>query len=216
LQQALQPLQTRGLVELHRLETPTLGALQRTLRQQEYHVFHFIGHGSFDADSDQGLLIVRGNEGQNRTVSGQEMAMMLCDEKSLRLAILNACEGGRTSVQTPFAGVAQNLVQQGIPAVLAMQFEISDAATITLSSEFYAALADRYPVDAALRPRRAKPSSPATKEPNGAPLSSICGRRMAGFSILSARPRSPLSLRFKICRQSPPSICSQPKADARG
>ena len=50
----------------------------------------------------------------------------------------------------PFAGVAQSLVQQRIPAVIAMQFEISDQAAIAFSRGFYSALADGFPVDAAL------------------------------------------------------------------
>jgi hypothetical protein len=64
--------------------------------------------------------------------------------------VLNACEGARTSRTDPFAGAAQSLVQQGLAAVIAMQFEISDEAAITFSHEFYGALADGYPVDAAL------------------------------------------------------------------
>ncbi|HJQ94908.1 MAG TPA: CHAT domain-containing protein, partial [Acidimicrobiia bacterium] len=63
---------------------------------------------------------------------------------------LNSCEGARTSPTDPFAGTAQSLVQQGIPAVIAMQFEITDEAAILLSHEFYAALSDGYPVDTAL------------------------------------------------------------------
>jgi hypothetical protein len=54
----------------------------------------------------------------------------------------------------PFAGTAQELVRQGIPAVVAMQFEISDEAAITFSLEFYRALADGCPVDAALTEAR--------------------------------------------------------------
>ena len=49
---------------------------------------------------------------------------------------------------------ARSLVQSGIPAVVAMQFEISDQAAITLAHEFYAALSDSYPVDAALAEAR--------------------------------------------------------------
>jgi len=76
------------------------------------------------------------------------------DEKTLRLALLNACEGGRASKTDPFAGVGQSLLQQGVPAVIAMQFEVTDDTAITLAHSFYAALADGYPVDAALTEAR--------------------------------------------------------------
>ncbi len=71
-----------------------------------------------------------------------------------RLAVLNACEGARQSSTDPFSGVAQALVQQGLPAVVAMQFEITDVAAQLFSQDFYAALADNYPIDAALAQAR--------------------------------------------------------------
>src|ERR687891_418675 len=46
------------------------------------------------------------------------------------------------------------IVLQGIPAVIAMQFEITDAAAIVFSQGFYEALAGGYPVDAALAEAR--------------------------------------------------------------
>ena len=93
-------------------------------------------------------------DGKGRAVSGQYLGALLHDERTLRLAILNACEGARSSRSDPFAGVAQSLVKQGVPAVIAMQFEITDEAAITLASEFYSALADGYPVDGALAEAR--------------------------------------------------------------
>jgi len=111
---------------------------------------HFVGHGGFDTQAQDGVLILEDEQGRGRRVSGQSLATVLTDHAPLRLVVLNSCEGARTARADPFAGVAQSLVQQGIPAVIAMQFEISDAASITFAHEFYAALADGYPVDAAL------------------------------------------------------------------
>ncbi len=154
LKEALGDLEQRGLVALERLEEATLAALQRRLRRGEYHIFHFIGHGGFDERAQDGVLLLEGEHGRGRSVSGQDLGTLLHDERTLRLAILNACEGARTSRSDPFVGTAQSLVQQGIPAVIAMQFEITDEAAITLAHEFYAAVADGYPVDAALAEAR--------------------------------------------------------------
>lgn len=150
VQKALGPLVDQGTVQLHRLADPSLAGLQKYLRRVDVHVLHFVGHGDFDSASSTGTLIFADEHGRGRPVGGQELGTLLYDEKSIRLAVLNACEGARTSRSDPFAGVAQSLVQQGIPAVIAMQFQISDPAAIELSSSFYAALADGYPVDAAL------------------------------------------------------------------
>jgi len=54
----------------------------------------------------------------------------------------------------PFCRRAQKLIRQGIPAVVAMQFEITDSAAITFAEGFYKAAADGYPVDAALAESR--------------------------------------------------------------
>jgi len=154
LQEALSALEERGLVALERLEEATLAALQRKLRQGEYHILHFIGHGTFSESREDGVLVMEDELGRSRPVSGQDLGMLLHDHRSLRLAILNACEGARTSSSDPFAGTAQSLVQQGIPAVIGMQFPVTDPAAITLAHEFYGALADGYPVDASLAEAR--------------------------------------------------------------
>jgi hypothetical protein len=75
---------------------------------------------------------------------------MIRGHRSLRLVVLNACEGARSARDDPLGGVAQALARQGIPAVIAMQFEISDPAAIAFSQSFYQAIADGLPVDVAM------------------------------------------------------------------
>ena len=150
LEKAVGGLKWKNRLILDRLSKPTLGALQRQIRRTHYHIFHFIGHGTFDERLQTGVLLLEDSRGRGRPVSGEHIGTLLHDERSLRLAFLNACEGARTSASDPFAGTAQCLVQQGIPAVIAMQFEISDEAAIILTREFYSALTEGYPVDAAL------------------------------------------------------------------
>jgi hypothetical protein len=152
--EALADLEQRGLVTVERQEVATLAELQRRLRQGQYHIFHFIGHGGFDDQAQDGVLILEDPEERGRRVSAQFLGTLLHDHRPLRLAVLNACEGARASRSDPFAGTAQSLVQQGIPAVIAMQFEVTDEAAICFTREFYAAVAGGYPVDAALAEAR--------------------------------------------------------------
>jgi hypothetical protein len=154
LNEALGGLIDGGQVRLDRLAEARLGALQRALRLGEYHVLHFIGHGGFDPATQDGVLVLCDEAGKGRRVTAEHLGTLLHDHRSLRLAVLNACEGSRASRADPLAGVAQTLVQQGVPAAIAMQFEITDEAAITFSDEFYAATADGYPVDAALAAAR--------------------------------------------------------------
>jgi CHAT domain-containing protein len=82
--------------------------------------------------------------------SAEKLGVLLREEKTLRLAVLNACQGGAASTDDIFSGTAQSLIHQEIPAVVAMQFEISDDSAITFSHEFYQALAHGDPIDAAV------------------------------------------------------------------
>ena len=143
-----------GQLAIDRLEAASLEALQRRLRRDRYHIFHFIGHGEFDQNLQQGVLVLEAENRRGHKVDSQFLGMLLHDHESLRVAILNACEGARTSRTDPFAGSAQSLVQQGIPAVIAMQFEIADDVASRFAHEFYGALADGYPIDASLTEAR--------------------------------------------------------------
>jgi tetratricopeptide (TPR) repeat protein len=154
MNEALSDLEQRGLVTVERQQNATLSELQRRLRQSEYHIFHFVGHGGFDEQVDDGLLVLEDAEERGRRVSAQFIGTLLHDHRPLRLAVLNACEGARASRADPFAGTAQSLVQQGVPAVIAMQFEVTDEAAICFTREFYSALAAGYPVDAGLAEAR--------------------------------------------------------------
>jgi hypothetical protein len=155
LESAFKPLIQRGLVVLERLQKPTLGELQKALRRDQFHIFHFIGHGKFVVHKQDGVLLMEEElNGRGRPVSGQYLGVLLHDHQWLRMVVLNACEGARTSQSDPYAGVAQALVQQGIPAVIAMQFPIFEDSAIEFAYEFYGAIADGFPVDASISEAR--------------------------------------------------------------
>jgi hypothetical protein len=137
-----------GMAQVDRLENGTLSSLRRQLTVQKYHVLHFIGHGGFDEQGQDGALALESAEGKTRLVTGRSLGMMV-HHRTLRLAVLNACEGDRSAPDDPFSGVAQGLVRQSIPAVIAMQFEISDPAALVFSQSFYQGIADGLPIDVA-------------------------------------------------------------------
>ena len=154
LEEALAEPIRRGVLTLGRMDDATMGNLQQRLRRNRYHVFHFIGHGAFDERAQEGVLLLEGDDGAGDPVSGEFLRALFQNHEDLRLAVLNSCEGARTSPTDPFAGTALSLVKGGVSAVIAMQLEITDDAAITFSSEFYAALTDGLPVDAALAEAR--------------------------------------------------------------
>lgn len=154
LRQSLAPLEREGLLTIDRMKGGSLAGLQRQLQAAEYHIIHFIGHGSFDEQRDDGMLLLEDHAGRSRPTTGNELATVLHDHQSLRLVVLNSCEGGRASTNVPFGGLAQALVRQRIPAVVAMQCEISDGAANAFAIAFYGALARGSTLDAAIADSR--------------------------------------------------------------
>ncbi|WP_404392904.1 CHAT domain-containing protein [Humibacillus xanthopallidus] len=139
-----------GLLELVVVADATLANLQRALLQ-DVHVFHFIGHGGFDEVTQEGVLALeREDHGAAHFVTGARLGTLLHDASSLQLAVLNACEGARTSSGDAFSGVGQALVRQGLPAVVAMQSEISDRAALDFSHQFYWFLTQGLGIEATL------------------------------------------------------------------
>jgi hypothetical protein len=154
LETALAPMVAAGQVELHWADAATLPALLRALRGAEFHVFHFVGHGAYDEERRDGVLLLEDDDGRSLPISGKQMGAILRAHRWLRLAVLNACEGARSSDTDPFAGVAASLVRREIPAVVAMQFEITDEAALLFAEHFYKALVTGAPVDAAVAQTR--------------------------------------------------------------
>lgn len=154
VEKAIKGLQANGLVELVWLEGQTWRDLQKTMRTGVWHVFHFIGHGGFDPNTEEGLIALRDEESHAHYFTATELGRLLADHKPLRLVILNSCEGAKGSERDLFSSTASILLRRGIPAVLAMQYKISDRAAIEFSRAFYEALADGMPVDAAVAEAR--------------------------------------------------------------
>jgi len=154
LEQAIAPLQAANLVELHWLENATRRALQRALRRDHWHLFHFIGHGDFDQQREEGLVAFCNDQGRAQLMSAGDLGHLLADHDTLRLAVLNACASAQGSHNDRFASTAATLVRSGIPAVIAMQHSISDRAAIEFSQTFYESLADGLPVDGAVTEAR--------------------------------------------------------------
>jgi hypothetical protein len=150
VEEATRELQAQGRVELVWLRGETWRDLMRAMRRGPWHVFHFIGHGGYDANRDEGLVAFADETGYARFLLAEDVGQLLKDHFSLRLVLLNSCEGARGSERDAFSSTAATLVRPGIPAVLAMQYEITDDAAIEFSRTFYEAVADGLPLDAAV------------------------------------------------------------------
>ena len=153
VEKAVSTMKKAGRVELKWLPSATPESLRQALLD-EYHVLHYIGHSSF-TEANDGAIYLRNADGSAAEVDGTKLANMLSDQNSMRLVVLNSCEGARTTLSDPYAGVATTLIQLGMPAVVAMQFEISDEAAQLFSAVMYENLVGRRdPIDAAVSEAR--------------------------------------------------------------
>jgi tetratricopeptide (TPR) repeat protein len=93
-------------------------------------------------------------DGKAQVVDSERLRVLVQGRSRLALIVLNSCLGTMGGDSQPFSSVAAGLVKSGIPAVIAMQFEISDEAAREISQIFYTALSLNMPVDAALTEAR--------------------------------------------------------------
>lgn len=114
------------------------------------YIFHFTGHGAIGtqrddfnrgADKETGyILLLADHVTKKRDLMGaQELARHL-HGAGVRLAVLGACHSGARDATYPWDGVAGALAANGIPAIIAMQYEVVDTQAIAFSRAFYAAL----------------------------------------------------------------------------
>lgn len=149
---------TRELAEVHaalvgmgdhvRIEAEehiTTSKLQKLLRQG-FHIWHFVGHGSVNADGTAGRLQFEDGNGGLKAVSAQELGILL-NRSSVRLVMLNSCQSGQLALD-PFRSMAPALIRAQIPAVVAMQFSVPQHSARAFAVEFYRALAEGFPIDA--------------------------------------------------------------------
>ncbi|MGD2115092.1 MAG: CHAT domain-containing protein, partial [Acidobacteriota bacterium] len=145
-----------GRAEIELVRETTLERLRERLLRGGFHVLHFMGHGEFVEGEDgraEGALVFDDPTGRPRRVPASLLAESLRGLTDLRLVVLNACDAARFPRRRgvdPYSGVAAALVLAGLPAVVAMQFPISNRAAVAFGGGLYRALAAGDPVDAAV------------------------------------------------------------------
>src|SRR5215207_7599296 len=189
VEEATRGLREGGSLELTWLEGQTWRHLQRAMRRGPWHIFHFVGHGGFDPATEEGAIALSDDAGHMHLLRARSLAELLDDHYPLRLVFLNSCEGARGSESDAFSSTAATLVRRGVPAVVAMQYEVTDRAAIEFSRDFYEALADSLPVDAAVTEARAAVSMDSMLE-WGTPVLYMHSPDGRVFDILATSPRA--------------------------
>lgn len=155
LEESLSELINEGQIQLGWVDGDTHKDLQEAIRKDDWHVFHYIGHGGFDDVRQRGYLLFGDdrNPAKSMKIPARSLSRIL-DAEDFKLVVLNACEGATGSSSNIFSSTASELISGGISAVLAMQYPITDDAAIELAGTFYSAISDGVPVDYALTDAR--------------------------------------------------------------
>jgi hypothetical protein len=122
-----------------------------TILSKEPHIFHFIGHGRLENESNQEIgqiALVDPDFGEAMWVDADYFSELFNQHRP-GIIMLQACEGATLSTSQAFAGLASRVVQQNIPVVVAMQYEVSNATASRFARRFYQQLAEDDPVDIA-------------------------------------------------------------------
>jgi CHAT domain-containing protein len=145
VERALAPLAAAGRIEAKAIaQGATLADLLAALRRG-VDLWHFAGHGAADG------IYFTGARGQEMLVEAETLGQLLAGE-GVRLAVLNACRAGAGGGQA--ASVAGALLRADVPAVVAMQADVSDATADAFAAAFYDAIAVGQGVDRAVTAAR--------------------------------------------------------------
>lgn len=136
------------------VEPATRDTLDAVLAQKP-HILHFVGHGQLadDNGSAVGQMAVVNDAGYAEWVDGSQFANLLNRHRPA-IVLLQACEGAASDTSRAYANAASYLVDQNIPVVVAMQYEISNATARRFARRFYQQVAAGKPVDEAAQEGR--------------------------------------------------------------
>lgn len=138
----------------------TLSAQARDLNRRfmngdggkRWDIFHFIGHGGHDPVKKMGFIVVQEEGGvKGKPLYADDLREFVCQPgRTPGLVVLNSCSGAKAEPGMLFSSVAEELIRGGVPAVIAMQFEISDNMGIEFSNTFYSYLVEKVSIQSAL------------------------------------------------------------------
>ncbi len=148
-----------GRVVIEELPDATPNALVSKVRQSPPDIFHFIGHGAL-LKSGGGALALDNGRSAHVLLDGDRM-LRLFQGGDTKLIILSACQSGATSDKAEksssaeaFMGLAPKLVWGGLPAVVAMQYDLPNLAARPFMQTLYEFLALGRPLDTAVTEAR--------------------------------------------------------------
>ncbi len=205
IMRALQPLVARRAIAIRVERRVNERSLQDALREgvvtkakqapTPIHVVHWIGHGGIDRSTGSAAILLEREDHRPDVVDGERLATVLSGS-DIRLVFLNACDSaaatdpdaalGESSFEMT-TGVAEAILQSGIPGIIGMQAAILDDRARSFARDFYEALADGRGIDVAVQAARGLVK--AGPDGSGADIGiPVCYLRAGPTQMFDARP----------------------------
>lgn len=149
-------------------EQATYERIRNELEHCKHHIFHYAGHGSYDARSTERSSLLfwekPNRQGAKKYMPTSEL-QMLVRGSNLRFVYLSCCLGTKTGkssqlLDDDFLGIADGVTHAGVPAVLGFRWPVSDSGARTLALAFYESLAKQGQIDIALLDARCRIAGP--------------------------------------------------------
>lgn len=132
----------------------TYEQIRNALLPKQPHIIQFVGHGIY-SDGKGYLALVDGKTNKTWEVDDTSFAnIFLGSSDKLRLVSLATCESAKSESPRSFLGIAPQIVQRGVPAVVAMQYPVLISTAEIYLDNFYTAVAARKPIDWAVQDAR--------------------------------------------------------------
>lgn len=132
-------------------ERATYESVREELKEGGYDIVHYAGHSIYEAQSpeESGLYFWAEENKQGGVVPMKATELkMLLERSGARLVYLSSCYGAATGNQSvlldnDFLGLADAIVQAGVPSVLGFRWPASDTGARRLAMAFYRSLLEQ-------------------------------------------------------------------------
>ncbi|MGD2091895.1 MAG: tetratricopeptide repeat protein [Candidatus Aminicenantes bacterium] len=141
---AFEPLMQTGQVEIDFTEDGSLGALERKLMANKYHILHFSGHAIFSEKDNTGYLQLENPVSlRAHRVTARDFANTInCSpEYQVPMVVLSSCQTAKGSSEKGLRGVTNHLLRIRVPVVVSMGMSIKDHYAAQFSAHFYSQIA---------------------------------------------------------------------------
>jgi small GTP-binding protein len=143
-----------GQMNLQTVKRATRKEIRHALLRQKPDIIQFVGHGIYKSGKGN-LALVDEETGKTWLVDDERFTnLYLGHEDNLGLISLATCESAKSDDPQGFLGIAPQLIQRGVPAVLSMQYKVLIKTAKIFLEDFYTYVAARKPLDWATQAAR--------------------------------------------------------------